>query len=39
MKPFFFSTEALDANSYRQALADPAAGGYASFEGCVRNHN
>ncbi|HEY5809438.1 MAG TPA: ThiF family adenylyltransferase [Povalibacter sp.] len=39
MKPFFFSTEALDADSYRQALADPAAGGYASFEGWVRNHN
>ena len=24
---------------YRAALEDPAAGGYASFEGWVRNHN
>ncbi|HWK75216.1 MAG TPA: molybdenum cofactor biosynthesis protein MoaE [Povalibacter sp.] len=39
MKPFSFSTTALQVDTYRQALADPAAGGYASFEGWVRNHN
>lgn len=39
MKPFSFSNTALTADRYREALADPAAGGYASFEGWVRNHN
>lgn len=39
MKPFFFSSSALKPEEYRAALADAAAGGYASFEGWVRNHN
>ena len=39
MKSFFFSTTALTPDSYRQELADAAAGGYSSFEGWVRNHN
>ncbi|MET0532650.1 MAG: molybdenum cofactor biosynthesis protein MoaE [Steroidobacter sp.] len=39
MNSFTFSTTTLTPESYRQALADPAAGGYASFEGWVRNHN
>lgn len=39
MKPFFFSSSPLRPEEYRAALADPAAGGYASFEGWVRNHN
>jgi molybdopterin/thiamine biosynthesis adenylyltransferase/molybdopterin synthase catalytic subunit/rhodanese-related sulfurtransferase len=39
MKPFFFSSSALRPEEYRAALGDPAAGGYSSFEGWVRNHN
>ncbi len=39
MKPFSFSSTALDVEAYRRELADPAAGGYAAFEGWVRNHN
>lgn len=39
MKPFSFSGEALPVDGYRRELEDPAAGGYASFEGWVRNHN
>jgi molybdopterin synthase catalytic subunit len=39
MKPFAFSQTALTPDTYRAALEDPAAGGYASFEGWVRNHN
>ena len=39
MKPFSFSTTALALDTYRRDLADDAAGGYASFEGWVRNHN
>lgn len=39
MKPFFFSNSALRPEDYRAALGDPAAGGYSSFEGWVRNHN
>jgi molybdopterin synthase catalytic subunit len=39
MKSFFFSTTALTPDTYRQELADPAAGGYSSFEGWVRDHN
>jgi molybdopterin synthase catalytic subunit len=39
MKPFFFSNTALALDDYRRELADDAAGGYASFEGWVRNHN
>jgi len=39
MNAFSFSTTALAPDSYRRELEDPAAGGYASFEGWVRNHN
>lgn len=39
MKPFSFSQSSLTPESYRQSLEDPAAGGFASFEGWVRNHN
>jgi adenylyltransferase/sulfurtransferase len=39
MKPFSFSQSALDTTALRVALEDPTAGGYASFEGWVRNHN
>ena len=36
---FSFSQSALLPELYRAELQDPAAGGYASFEGWVRNHN
>lgn len=39
MKPFSFSSTTLTLDTYRQELADNAAGGYASFEGWVRDHN
>jgi molybdopterin synthase catalytic subunit len=39
MSAFSFSKSALTPESYRTALEDPAAGGYASFEGWVRDHN
>ena len=39
MKRFGFSRGAVDLVASRAQLADPAAGGYASFEGWVRNHN
>lgn len=39
MKNFFLSTTALTPDVYRATPEDPAAGGYASFEGWVRNHN
>jgi molybdopterin synthase catalytic subunit len=39
MKPFSFSRTPLAPETYRGALQDPAAGGYACFEGWVRNHN
>ncbi len=39
MKPFSFSQSTLDTTALRIALEDPTAGGYASFEGWVRNHN
>lgn len=39
MKLFSFSSSTLQVDAYRQALEDAAAGGYASFEGWVRNHN
>jgi molybdopterin synthase catalytic subunit len=39
MKSFSFSHTALNVEAFRPALADPQAGGYASFEGWVRNHN
>jgi len=39
MNAFSFSKSALTPEIYRKALEDSAAGGYASFEGWVRNHN
>lgn len=39
MDAFSFSTTALEPERCREALCDPAAGGYASFEGWVRDHN
>jgi molybdopterin synthase catalytic subunit len=39
MKPFSFSSTTLTLDDYRRELSDDAAGGYASFEGWVRNHN
>ena len=39
MKAFSFSQAPLTPDTYRAMLADPAAGGYAAFEGWVRNHN
>jgi len=39
MSRFRFSSTAFDNDAERRALADPASGGYASFEGWVRNHN
>ena len=36
---FSFSSTTVDIAAHRGALEDPAAGGYASFEGWVRNHN
>ena len=39
MSSFAFSREPLRPEDYRGDLHDPACGGYASFEGWVRNHN
>ncbi|HEU4623673.1 MAG TPA: ThiF family adenylyltransferase [Steroidobacteraceae bacterium] len=39
MNTFRFSHEPLDTAALREALRDPACGGYTSFEGWVRNHN
>ena len=39
MAAFRFSRTPIDAGSLRAELADPACGGYTSFEGLVRNHN
>ncbi len=39
MATFRFSRTAIDVASARAELADPACGGYTSFEGLVRNHN
>jgi adenylyltransferase/sulfurtransferase len=36
--PFSFSSTTLDIAAHRGTLEDPAAGGYTSFEGWVRNH-
>jgi molybdopterin synthase catalytic subunit len=36
---FRFATGALDVPALRQLLADPACGGFACFEGWVRDHN
>jgi molybdopterin synthase catalytic subunit len=37
--PFHFSRTAIDTAALRATLADPACGGYATFEGWVRDHN
>jgi adenylyltransferase/sulfurtransferase len=39
MQPFSFSSSTLKPEGCRDALREPAAGGYASFEGWVRDHN
>ncbi len=39
MSRFSFSTTPFEVEAQKRALADPASGGYASFEGWVRNHN
>ncbi|HET9389191.1 MAG TPA: ThiF family adenylyltransferase [Steroidobacteraceae bacterium] len=39
MASFSLTRERIDPTALRQQLADPAAGGFASFEGWVRNHN
>ena len=39
MPAFRFSSDPIDAGRERDALADPGCGGYASFEGWVRDHN
>lgn len=39
MSAFLFSTVPVELAALRSGLADPAAGGYAAFEGWVRNHN
>ncbi|HEY2276011.1 MAG TPA: molybdenum cofactor biosynthesis protein MoaE [Steroidobacteraceae bacterium] len=37
--PFRFTRVPIDVATLRTALADPACGGYAAFEGWVRDHN
>src|SRR6202012_1776238 len=39
MATFRFRPPAIGVASLRAELADPACGGYPSFEGLVRNHN
>ena len=39
MSAFRFSDTALDTQALRAELADPGCGGYAAFEGWVRDHN
>jgi molybdopterin synthase catalytic subunit len=39
MNAFEFTRAAPNPESCREALADPTAGAYASFEGWVRDHN
>ena len=39
MATFRFSRTPINVESLRKELADPACGGYTSFEGLVRNHN
>jgi adenylyltransferase/sulfurtransferase len=39
MQAFSFSATRLEPDRYRNSLADATAGGYASFEGWVRDHN
>jgi len=39
MPTFRFTRSPIDSASLRAGLADPACGGFASFEGWVRDHN
>src|SRR3954453_14554571 len=39
MAAFSFTREKINESEWRKQLQDPTAGGYASFEGWVRNHN
>ena len=39
MNAFRLSADAIDERALRRELADPRCGGYACFEGWVRNHN
>jgi molybdopterin/thiamine biosynthesis adenylyltransferase/molybdopterin synthase catalytic subunit/rhodanese-related sulfurtransferase len=39
MKSFSFSTAALDTAALQRSLRDDTCGGFAAFEGWVRNHN
>jgi molybdopterin synthase catalytic subunit len=39
MHQFRFTTSAIDIPALRGVLADPACGGFACFEGWVRDHN
>ena len=39
MSPFRLSTGPFDTGALRTELADPSSGGYAAFEGWVRDHN
>jgi adenylyltransferase/sulfurtransferase len=39
MKTFRFSTEALDTAALQDEMRDPSCGGFAAFEGWVRDHN
>src|ERR1700761_2440647 len=39
MQSFSFAKSAIDTEVERLRVVDPACGGYASFEGWVRDHN
>jgi adenylyltransferase/sulfurtransferase len=39
MKPFSFSSVTLDTAALQDRLRDPSCGGFAAFEGWVRDHN
>jgi len=39
MKSFRFASTPIDTAAERERVTDPGCGGYASFEGWVRNHN
>ena len=39
MKSFAFATTPIDTDATRSLVTDAACGGYASFEGWVRDHN
>jgi adenylyltransferase/sulfurtransferase len=39
MKPFSFSTQPLDTTALQREMRDLHCGGYAAFEGWVRDHN